>query len=68
MTKKIVHVSEIKPISRKLQRIFESGLSWQIRYGTLLLIIFFIVITIMLAYLPYPHGHGESILSHFISK
>ncbi len=52
--------------SEKVERLLERQLPWILRHGTLLVLLAFAAAAIVLAFTPYPHGGGESVLSHFL--
>lgn len=51
--------------SEKVRRLLDERLPWILRHGTALVLLLFLIAAILLAFLPYPHGDGESILTHF---
>jgi hypothetical protein len=52
--------------SEKVRTIIGAKPHWLARYGNTLLVILFIIIALVVAFMPYPYGSGETILEHFM--
>ncbi len=53
--------------SEKMRQIIGDIPSGVIYWGTTIIVVIFLILFIVLLYLPYPYGKGESILEHLIN-
>lgn len=39
-----------------------------VRWGTVIIVTIFLILTLVLCFVPYPYSHGESIIQHILFK
>lgn len=54
--------------SDKVRHLLNSIPKSLIRCGYCIMLVMFIVILLVICFMPFPHGNGENILSHIISS
>lgn len=59
-------MKDIKLRSVKVRRIMEEKPSIILRYGTIWIILLFMILLTIIMYQPFPHGNGETILQYIL--
>lgn len=58
--------SDIELRSEKIRNLLGEIPSSLVRWGTLVIVAVFLVLLLVVCFMPYPHSQGESILQHFL--
>lgn len=58
--------NEIELRSEKVRNLLREIPSSLIRWGTVIIIAIFLILLLVVCFMPYPYSNGESILQHII--
>lgn len=58
--------TEIELRSEKVRNLLGEIPSSLVRWGTVVIVAVFLVLLLVVCFMPYPHSQGESILQHFL--
>lgn len=56
----------LKLRSEKVRYLLDENPPWYVTWGTVFVIFIFLILSLILCLVPYPHSAGESILQHWI--
>lgn len=59
---------QIELRSPKVRRLIGEIPPALVRWGTVLIIVIFVALVLAVCLIPYPYGHGETILGHIIGR
>ena len=54
--------------SEKIRNLMEESPHSLLRWGTIIIVIIFIILGIIVSLLPYPYSNGESIFQHILDE
>lgn len=57
---------EIELRSEKVRNLLGEIPPALVRWGTVIIMVVFLILLLVLCFMPYPHSNGESILQHII--
>ena len=58
--------SELKLRSEKVRNLLEEIPPALVQWGTVIIVAIFLILLLVVCFVPYPHSQGESILQHLI--
>lgn len=58
--------SEIEPRSEKVRNLLGEIPPSLVRWGTVIIVAIFLILLLVVCFMPYPHSQGESILQHLL--
>lgn len=58
--------NEIELRSEKVRNLLGEIPPALVRWGTIIIVAIFLVLLLVLCFMPYPHSQGESILQHIL--
>lgn len=64
--KKDTNDNEIELRSEKVRNLLGEIPPSLVRWGTVIIVAIFLVLLLVVCFMPYPHSNGESILQHLI--
>ncbi len=56
--------SELKLRSEKVRNLLEEIPPALVQWGTVIIVAIFLILLLVVCFVPYPHSQGESILQH----
>ena len=56
--------SELKLRSEKVRNLLEEIPPALVQWGTVIIVALFLILLLVVCFVPYPHSQGESILQH----
>lgn len=56
--------SDIELRSEKVRTLLGEIPPSLVRWGTMIIVAIFLILLLVVCFMPYPHSHGESILQH----
>lgn len=59
-------ISNIELRSEKVRNLLGEIPSALVRYGTVIIVAIFLMLLLIVCFMPYPYSNGESILQHII--
>ncbi|MDE6808537.1 MAG: hypothetical protein K2J42_00380 [Muribaculaceae bacterium] len=66
--KEELHHDQIELRSPKVRRLIGEIPPALVHWGTVLIIVIFVTLVLVVGLIPYPYGHGETILGHIFGR
>ncbi|TGY77236.1 hypothetical protein E5359_019545 [Bacteroidales bacterium] len=60
--------NDIELRSEKVQKLLGEVPSSLVRWGTVVIVAIFLILLLVLCFMPYPYSNGESIMLHLLSN
>ena len=60
--------NDIELRSEKVQKLLGEVPSSLVRWGTVVVVAIFLILLLVLCFMPYPYSNGESIMLHLLSN